>query len=459
MGASGLWSGMAQGPALDRPAPARDTARPMMRSLGWLSYQAALGAGMALAAPLLAARKGAHYRRTWRGRRGLDLGPPDGIERLWIHAVSVGEAAVAATLARRLPEDLPLVVTTVTPTGHERAEAALSGRAEVAYLPFDLAAPLRRFVSRFSPRALVLVEGDYWPLALSTMARRGPIAVINGRISDRAFSRQKKLGRVNQLFYRHVGRFGLQTKEDRRRLEGLGVPEERLTVTGNLKFDAPPPPRHEALERLIEQLAGGRPILVAGSTMEGEEEMVLEAHRTLDALLILAPRHPERWPAVAAKLEGGRPHMRRSALESPEAAGETAGVDVLLLDSLGELASVYRLARAAFIGGTLVPTGGHNPLEPARFGVPSVVGPSMHNFQEMADRFDAEGAWCRVEDADGLGGTWARLARQPAEAAAVGERAKRLLDDNRGAVERTLDMLAPLLEAVPRPTTTPGPTT
>ncbi|MEO1083000.1 MAG: 3-deoxy-D-manno-octulosonic acid transferase [Acidobacteriota bacterium] len=419
---------------------------------GWLAYRLALGAGMAVAAPVFMAKKGGHYRRTLRGRIGLDLGPADGVERLWIHAVSVGEAAVAATLVRKLPTDLPVVLTTVTPTGQDQAAKALKDRAEVAYLPFDLERPVRRFVERYRPRGLVLVEGDYWPLTLAQMAQRGRIAVVNGRMSDRAFKRQAKIGGVNQLFYRHVERFGLQSEEDRRRLEQLGVPADRLRVTGNLKYDAAEPPRREDLESLVLGIADGRPVIVAGSTMDGEEEPVLAAHRRLategtEALLIVAPRHPERWPAVAALLEAdGRPSARRSALGEPP----SPRIDVLLLDSLGELAGLYRLAQAAFIGGTLVPTGGHNPLEPARFAVPTVVGPSMENFQEMAEHFDAEGAWRRVTGAAQLGDAWGELLSDPALARTVGGRAKALLDANRGALDKSLDLIAPLIDDVAR---------
>ncbi|MEM1178087.1 MAG: 3-deoxy-D-manno-octulosonic acid transferase [Acidobacteriota bacterium] len=421
--------------------------------VGWLAYRLALSAGMAAAAPVLMAKKGGHYRRTFSGRIGRGLGPSDGVERLWIHAVSVGEAAVATTLVRRLPGTLPVVLTTVTPTGQEQAQKALGDRADVAYLPFDLERPVRRFIERFRPRALVLVEGDYWPLALAHMAPRGRIAVVNGRMSDRAFRRQSKIGDLNQLFYRHVDRFGLQSEQDLRRLEQLGVPADRLSVTGNLKYDAAEPPRLEALEALVEATADGRPILVAGSTMDGEEEQVLAAHRRLtsehgqEALLVLAPRHPERWPSVAALLDSdGRPYAQRSALDGPP----SDRVEVLLLDSLGELAGLYRLAQSAFIGGTLVPTGGHNPLEPARFAVPTVVGGSMENFQDMAARFDGEKAWWRVDGSAGLGDAWHAILADPTTSREIGARAKALLDANRGALDRSLELIAPLIEDVHR---------
>ncbi|MEM6792568.1 MAG: 3-deoxy-D-manno-octulosonic acid transferase [Acidobacteriota bacterium] len=420
----------------------------MMRTLGWLGYQAACTAALGASAPFFAARRGwAHYRPTLRGRRALGLGRGDGRPRLWVHAVSVGEVGVAATLIRRLPESLPLVVTTVTPTGQAEARRLLGKRAEIAYLPFDLGPPVARFLERFNPRGLILVEGDYWPLVLSRMAPRGPIAVVNGRLSDRALSRQRPLGSVNGLFYSSVSAFGVQTAADRERLMALGVDPSKLRVTGNLKYDAPEPPRREDLEALITRVAAGRPILLAGSTMEGEERAVLQAADEVGggdrALVVIAPRHPERWPAVAELLEQSpRGFARRSELDEGEPGGR---VDLVLLDSLGELAGLYRLATAAFIGGTLVETGGHNPLEPARFAVPTAVGPSMSNFRLIAERFDDGGGWARVASGADLGAVWNRWLRDGQAAREVGERGREIVESNRGATARTLELLEPLL--------------
>lgn len=420
----------------------------MMRFL----YQILYAKALLLAAPWLLLRRGRHYLETLPGRLGRDPGALLGTEPmrggLWIHAVSVGEVAVAATLVRRLPTDLPLVVTTVTPTGQARARELFADRADVAYLPFDLGFAVRRFFARFEPVALVLVEGDYWPLVLSEARRRGlPVAVVNGRMSERSFARLRRLGGlVRRLFFAAVARFGVQTDEDRRRLLELGVEAERVVVTGNLKYDSPEPPPLPELEASLRRRAGGRAILLAGSTMRGEEEAVLDAFERLGpdrALLVVAPRHPERWDAVARLFaERGLAFLRRS--REAEEAGEGADegtVDAVLLDSLGELASIYRAADAAFIGGTLVPTGGHNPLEPARFDVPIVVGPSMENFREMADAFDAGGAWRRATDAEALAEVWREWIENPAAAREVGRCGGELLRRNRGAVERTVELL------------------
>jgi 3-deoxy-D-manno-octulosonic-acid transferase len=420
-----------------------------MRSILWGLYQLAAAAALAVAGPYLLVRRGRHYWPTLPGRLGRTGAPAAARGALWLHAVSVGEVGVAATLARALPAEIPLLVTTVTPTGQERARAAFAGRGEVAYLPFELGFAVRRFYRRHEPRALVLIEGDYWPLLLREAGRRGlPVAVINGRVGDRSFQRMRRLRRLLGPLFSRVDRFGVQSGRDRDRLVALGIEPSRITVTGNLKYESPEPPCRPELEAALNGLAAGRAILLAGSTMPGEEGPVLEAFLQAGgggrALLVLAPRHPERWGEVEALLQSrGIEAVRRSALP-PSASGRP---EVVILDSLGELAGLYRLAAAAFLGGTLVPTGGHNPLEAARFGVPLAVGPSMHNFRDMAEAFDRAGAWQRVADADELAAAWRAWLDDPAGARTTGERALRLLEENRGALERTLEMLAPVLAA------------
>jgi len=474
-----------------------------MGSLLWFIYEVGLGLALLIAGPFLLARRGRHYLPTLSGRLGggAAAAGPAGVEALvdlavprtpaarggaggqaaaapgrpaaiaaagvtgglWLHAVSVGEVGVAATLARALPADVPLVVTTVTPTGQAQARRALAGRAEVAYLPFDLRPAVRRFWRRFTPAALVLVEGDYWPLVLREARRRGlAVAVVNGRVGDRSFSRMRRLRPLAGLLFGGIERFGVQSAEDRDRLLALGVDAARLTVTGNLKFETAEPPANPEAAALLDRVAGGRPVLVAGSTMAGEDEQVIAAFRALGAgrraLLLLAPRHPERWDEVERLLrQSGMTVVRRSAGGAPAPAdrapagerragpAEPHGPDVMLLDSLGELAGLYRQAAAVFIGGTLVPTGGHNPLEAARYGVPIAVGPAMHNFRDMAERFDSAGAWQRVASAAELGRVWGHWLADADAARRQGLRATALLEENRGALARTLEMLAPLL--------------
>lgn len=443
------------GTSCSRRAAGVYTAAPMtpLEKVGWLLYQGAFAAVLPLAAPVLAARRGfSHYRATLRGRLARALPAPAAAPGgLWVHAVSVGEVGVAATLLRSWPAERPLTVTTVTPTGQAQARRLFAGRAAVGYLPFDLSFAVRRFFDAVAPKLIVLCEGDYWPLALREARRRGvPVVVVNGRMSDRAFARQRRLGSVNRLFYDPVDLFAMQTAEDRERLLALGVDPAKVVVAGNLKFDALPPSPKPELEAAVLRLAAGRPILVAGSTLEGEEEALLSSLEEIGrgrTLLVLAPRHPERWDAVEKLIRGrGFSCLRRGSLDlhaGPASPG--AAPEVLLLDSLGELAALYRLGAAAFVGGTLVPKGGHNPIEPAHFGVPVVVGPSMFNFRDIAERFAKAGAWRQVAGPRQLGPALAGLLADPAAAAALGGRARALLEQNRGAAARTLASIDPYL--------------
>jgi 3-deoxy-D-manno-octulosonic-acid transferase len=255
----------------------------------------------------------------------------------------------------------------------------------------------------------------------------------------------RRLLRLLGPLFAGVERFGVQAGQDRDRLAALGIDPARIAVTGNLKYESPAPARKPELEEALRNLAAGRPILLAGSTMTGEEGSVLDAFLAAGggerALLVLAPRHPERWNEVEALLRSrGIEMIRRSAF--PGSPGRPA---VVLLDSLGELAGLYRLAAAAFLGGTLVSTGGHNPLEAARFGVPLAVGPSMENFRDMAAEFDRVRAWRRVEGADELAAAWGEWLDDPAAAREIGGRSRRLLEENRGALERTLAMLGEVI--------------
>ena len=460
----------------------------------WFLYQLAMAAGLGVAAPVLLARRGRHYLQTLPARFGR-LPEARGMRPLWLHAASVGETAVAAAFARVLPADLDLVVTTVTPTGQAEAKRlfgplAVGGRSVVVtYFPFDLGPLVGRFLDRFAPRALVLFESELWPLLLRDCRRRGiPAAVLNARISDRSYGRMKRAGRLYRRFLLDpLGRLGAQSPQDEERLLSLGAAPERVALTGNLKFDTPEPAPVAVLEEALRGLAAGRPILVAGSTMAGEEPIVLDAFERLDrdAMLVLAARHPERFDEAWREIEErSLPAVRRSRMApgggdgaggaggAGEAAAAAAGAGgageespgrldaeaaptsgaspgpprVVLLDSLGELASIYRLAAAAFIGGTLVPTGGHNPIEAARFGVPVVVGPSMENFRRIARDFEAAGALTVVRDGAGLASAWRRLLDRPGEAAEQGRRGREMVDRNRGAVERSVELLRQVVD-------------
>ena len=414
--------------------------------MAWFMYQVALALLLLCSAPFLMLRRGRHYFSTL----GERLAPPkraveSASRPLWMHAVSVGEVGVAAALAPSIADTTPLVVSTITPTGLQEACRLLGERADIRLHPFDFGFALNPFFDRVRPRALVIMEGDLWPLALHHARRRGlPIVVVNGRISDRNFARLRRLRPFARLLTEPVDFFAVQGPQDRDRLLALGVREDKVEVTGNLKFDTPTPARSPELEDALARLANGRPLLVAGSTMAGEEEVVLDAFERVGgdrALLLMAPRHPERWQGVTDLLERrGTSFVRRSELAA--ASHEDSQVpSVFLLDSLGELAGIYSSARGAFIGGTLVDTGGHNPLEPARFGTPVVVGPSMHNFPEIAGLFEAGDAWQRVEDAQGLARCWNTWVDDAEGAGRLGLEGEKIVAANRGALERTAAVL------------------
>jgi 3-deoxy-D-manno-octulosonic-acid transferase len=440
----------------------------------WFIYQVALILVLLSAAPVLILRRGTHHLKTLRGRlgRGPVEDPAPGAQLLWIHAVSVGEVSVARVLLEGLRPEVPVLITTVTPTGQSLARSLQRSRPtlRVAYLPLDTGWTLRRFVEREDPRALVLVESEYWPYLQRLMQRQGrPVYVVNARVSDRTYRRLRGLRRWAPSLLRPllgpIARFCAQSPEDAQRLLELGAPAERVVVTGNLKFEQRLPRENALLSAQTVALAGGRPILVAGSTMPGEDEQLLSMLATLRAqgqplLLVLAPRHPERWDSVAETVrQNGLTLVRRS--EMPQAdgredsaaavapAGNDAGPlpEVLLLDSIGELAAIYRHADLAFVGGTLVPTGGHNPLEPALYGRPLIVGPSMENFRQIAEIFQSRKAWRQVPDGDGLTAAVIEWLAEPALAREHGDRAAELMQDGLGARQRTFAEIPVLQDA------------
>lgn len=325
---------------------------------------------------------------------------------IWLHAVSVGEVAaarpvVARILARR--PDARLVVTTTTTTGQQQARRTFPS-ATVTYFPFDFSRSVRRFLRHHSPRVLVVVETEIWPNVSRLCADGGiPILLINGRISDRSFPRYRKA----RLFLRPVFRLYrcilVREELDRERFIAIGAPANRVEVAGNVKFDYDPDSTPLPFEDDLRQLAAGAPVVVFGSTVEDEDELVIPVVERLlketDAFIVVAPRKPERFEFVAGLLAAsGIAHVRRS-----EWAARSGGERVLLLDSIGELARTYRFATAAFVGGSLVAgTGGHNPIEPAAVGTPVVFGPHMSNFKEIARTFLESGAAIEARDPESL---------------------------------------------------------
>jgi len=419
-------------------------------------YSILLTVGFILALPwfLWKGRSTGKYLRTFRERLGrlpvyLNV---DGDRSIWIHAVSVGEVLAARPLVPALRERFPnhrLFLSTTTMTGNAVAKKSVRGVDGLFYTPFDFPWPVRRVLDVLNPSLLVLVETEIWPNLIHEARRRGTrVALANGRISPRSFPRYLRVRRLLASVLPEIDLFLMQGETHAERVRAMGAPPERVQVSGNLKFDAVEPGKlPERLARLIQGGTTPRPLWVAGSTVGGEEELVLSAfHRVRErvpqARLLVAPRHPERFDAVPPLVEAaGFRCLRRSALD-PAAWRDG---EVLLLDSLGELAQVYALASVVFVGGSLVPSGGHNILEPAVAGKAVVVGPHMDNFQEIADQFRSESALVQVASADDLGREVSALLLDEERCRALGARARALVGRNRGAVRRTADALSSLL--------------
>ncbi|HEX6641903.1 MAG TPA: 3-deoxy-D-manno-octulosonic acid transferase, partial [Thermoanaerobaculia bacterium] len=332
---------------------------------------------------------------------------------LWIHAVSVGETLAAQPVVTKIMEQRPgtsIVFTTTTITGQAQARR-LYPEATVTYFPFDFAFAVRRFLDHHKPRAFATLETEIWPNVTRIARQRGlRLILANGRISDRSLPRYRAFRAVVGSVLRKYDRILAREETDRERFIAIGAPPEIVEVSGNVKFDYEPDETPLEIGPQLEALFAGRKVVVLGSTMEGEDEVLLpEVERLLaehHAFVVIAPRKPERFELVAGLLAASPLRfVRRSELESapPEE------VDVLLLDTFGELARIYRYATAAFIGGTLVPKGGHNPIEPAAAGVPVCFGPSMSNFREIARVFLEHQAAEEVRTADEVGEFMARM--------------------------------------------------
>lgn len=387
-----------------------------------------------------------------------------GEKSIWIHAVSVGEVLAVLPLARQLKKNFPLrrlVVSTTTVTGQKLARERMPFADAVFYFPLDWRGPVRRALAAVRPAAVIVVETEIWPNFLRECRRaQVPVIFVNGRLSERSF---RGYGRARSYsagilagFLKTVlndaALFLMQSEEDAARLRILGAPGERVLVTGNLKYDLAELDEKSPLTAWLEaELALGvrGPVVVAGSVLANEEISVLRAFAAVErefprALLILAPRKPEQFDNAAAIVaESGKGLLRRRDL-TLNGAGSSALSDpasVLLLDSIGELAALYRLADAVFVGGSLVPGGGHNILEPAAFGKVPTFGPSMENFREMAAKFLAAGAAIQVKNSEELGAAWGSVLREPERAARMGTCARALVDRNRGATGRVLEQI------------------
>jgi 3-deoxy-D-manno-octulosonic-acid transferase len=377
---------------------------------------------------------------------------------LWIHAVSVGEVLAVSRLVKTLDAALPdcrILISTTTRTGQALARERF-GAERVFYCPLDLPWAVRAYLNALKPKLLILAETEFWPNLLNGCFRREiPVAVVNARISDRSWPRYRRLRMLWRPLLSRLSRVLAQSRTDADRLKAIGCLPDRVMVAGNLKFDVRAAEEAEAT-RLLRTLATGLRLVVAGSTLEGEEAALLEAWpRLLEAdpqlAMILAPRHPERFGAVAALLDkSGVQWVRRSdwRFQRAEAIEPLKPGQIVLLDTIGELASVYSLASVAFVGGSLIPAGGHNPLEPAQFGVPIVMGPHYANFRAITEDLIAHRAVCIATEGD-LAAKLIGLLENSAEARALGERARQVFDEQAGATDRCATAIKGLLQ---RPT-------
>jgi len=406
----------------------------------YLVYTFLLYIGLVLTWPWYAL-KFRKYFPTLKDRLGF-LEIPTLQRSVWVHAVSVGEVKSVRKLVGRLRSAYsgqPLVVSTITPAGQELAAGTRNLADHVFYFPLDLPGAIRRTLDRVNPELVLIAETEIWPNFLRECRKRGiRVVMVNGRISDRSLPRYRVIRRWLKRVLDDYTLLGMQTETDRERIESIGADGRKVEVFGNLKYDAVET-QHALPPDLSAMLSSLAPLWIAASTMPGEDELILDAfselrkrHRTLT--LLIAPRHPDRFDAVERTIrERGFSCTRRTRLER--------GADVLLLDSVGELASAFRHASVVFVGGSLVPRGGHNILEPAAFSNPIVFGPHMENFREIRDLFIEAHAAIEVQNAAELATTIEHLLTDTQRAAELGARARQVVEENTGATERVLASL------------------
>lgn len=371
---------------------------------------------------------------------------------IWVHAVSVGEVIAVSGLVREVLSRAPqhrIVVSTTTRAGQQIARDRF-GAENVFYYPLDFAFAVRPYLRKLRPELFVLAETEFWPRMLHETRNAGiRVAVVNARISDRSYPRYLRLRALWKRILRGIAIALAQTEEDVARLQAIGIPSDQVQLGGNLKYDVRANPSLPVVELIQAALPGNAKLLVCGSTLEGEDQLLLDAWPRLttdnpNLRMVLAPRHPERFAAVAALLDQtGTRWSRRSEWGTSDRADFEAG-SILLLDSIGELAAIYSLATVAFIGGSLVPAGGHNPLEPAQFGVPILMGPHYENFREIVEKLKARQAIRIVEPAQ-LGDVLLAMLREESASRTMGDRAREVFHTEAGATARTVAALLALL--------------
>lgn len=396
------------------------------------------------------------YRRRWQER--LALGYQQHLDGcVWIHAVSVGETLAAAPIIEALLErhpDTPLLVTSTTPTGSEQVQALFGSRVHHVYWPWDIPNVIDRFWSNFNPHLVILLETELWPnLIDAARKRRVPVVLVNGRLSHRSHRGYASLRRLMEPMLQNLRALAVQTEAEAERFIDLGALRERVTVTGNVKFDVVLDESLRSRAKELQKQFAGRPVWIAASTHSGEDEVLLAAHEKLrrhkpDALLILVPRHRERFDQVASIVMHRRFSMVRRSLDQTP----TPQTSVYLADTMGELLMLYGAADIAFVAGSLAPIGGHNLLEPALWSKPVISGPVLHNFTLIAELLEAAGAHRVIHNAEQLATLLAELFSNRPQCKEMGKNARRVVDQHRGALARLLKVVEQYWPVAEQPT-------
>lgn len=395
------------------------------------------------------------YRRRLHERFGLNLPAPEK-NGIWVHAVSVGESIAAVKLVKSLQAQYPnqpFIVTCGTPTGSDIIQNQLGDSVYHVYVPYDLPGAVKRFMAKVRPTVGIIMETELWPNLLHYAKQSGVrLLISNMRISDRSFAQYQNFSSLTRQALENIDLFAAQTDEDAKRVLQLGADRQKVKVVGNLKFDlgedSPQKTNSQRYDRY--ELAKSRPIWLAGSTHEGEDKIILNVHAALlaekpELLLILVPRHPERFPEVYQQSIALFETQKRSGLRTREALSDDT--QVLLVDSMGELDQFISMSDWCFIGGSLVPVGGHNVLEACHAGVPVIFGNNMDNFRQVAKIVKQAHAGIEVKDQNALLAACKQLANSEANRIQMGQHGKALIAANQGALDKTLALLDPWLSA------------
>jgi len=394
-------------------------------------------------------RKNPAYRQRIKERFGY-LNKPLSTGGIWVHAVSVGEVLAAVPLIKQLQQrhpNLPIIITTMTPTGADRVKAAFGETIPHVYVPYDLPSCNQRFLQNVKPRLIMMVETELWPNLLNQAAQQKiPTVVLNARLSARSANGYRRLGKLTRDMLKQVTLIAAQNKGDGERFVALGLPPEHLRVTGSIKYDLELPANLMVKAQALQSQWAKRPVWIAASTHESEEEIVLAAYHKIlqklpQILLILVPRHPERFNKVASLCQ----KHRYSIVKRSEDLPITVQTQIFLGDSMGELLLFYACANVAFVGGSLVATGGHNPLEPAALGLPVLTGPHMFNFAVIQKQLLDAGAAITIQDATQLAETVIQLLQDKTKCQTMGAKGEQILRQNRGALARQLELIETFL--------------